>query len=316
MKNIITALFLTALFFECTQNEEPQNEIDNIEPGTPILTEMRSFMFGHSLIVHATESDETTVPHWMYLLSQQAGYSYGASGQYGFLPQHDDVPPISQWGFSQVPGIWESDIQPFSSADFNNVLITAGNFVQWQAPSINYYNEDTSPVTSTLTIIDWVLEQEPTAAIYIYENWPDMASYATEYPATRSEFDTYNDYTLGEFHSWWLEYQDTLIEARPDADIRMIPVGPILADLFTETNLNQIAVEDLYEDNDPHGRPTVYFLASLVTYMATFGVEAPVDFEIPDTVSSIVKDNYEDVVTFIWEELQAFNDGQNNSRVF
>ena len=92
---------------------------------------IRSFIFGHSLLDHRppaipTPSDETTVPHWLYLLSKYAGKYYGSSGQYGFLPQHANLPPISQWGYDSVPPVWESDLEPFSAADFTTANGVAG----------------------------------------------------------------------------------------------------------------------------------------------------------------------------------------------
>lgn len=317
MKKLIIILLLSGLLFNCSESEEPQSLIeDTPELGVPLLTDMRSFMFGHSLMVHATNTDETTIPHWIHAFAQAAGHSYAAAGQYGFLPQHDDLPPISQWGFQQVPGAWDSDNEGFAAADFNNILITAGNFVQYQPSTENYYQQETSPVSSTLAIVDWVQEQAPSATIYIYENWPDMSPFVESHPATVTEFDEYNDFTLGEFHTWWLDYLNALTSARPNANIKMIPVGPILARLFKETNLNQISVDELYEDADPHGRPTVYFLAGMITYMATYGVETPGDFVVPGTVSNVVAENYDVIVSFIQTELQAFNDNEGNSLVF
>lgn len=207
------------------------------------------FVFGHSLIVHATPSDETTVPHWLHLLSQEAGHNISVSGQYGFLPQHANLPPISQWGFSEVPAAWDSDTHDFDEANFNTILLTAGNFVQYQPSNINYYgNATTSPVSATIDIVDWIDNQEENAVTYIYENWPDMTLYIAgeSFPPSETEFANYNDYTVGGFHDWWIDYHDFVQAARPAENVRMIPVGPILSKLFTDTTLSQIPILDLY----------------------------------------------------------------------
>lgn len=285
---------------------------------------MRSFIFGHSLLDHRppaipTPSDETTVPHWMYLLAQAAGKTYAATGQYGFLPQHANLPPDSQWGYDIVPTVWDASSDPFSEADFNNILLTAGNFMQWQAPNLPYPGGGgVTPISATETIVDWVDQQEPNIPIYIYENWPDMAPYLSSgsFPPSASDMANYNAYTNGAFHDWWIEFQDSLLLSRPGINIRMIPVGPIIAGLLTDTNLDQIPLTDLYEDDAPHGRPTIYFLASLVTYMATFEMEAPAGYTVPSIVHSIVQDEYATVVDYIWTALQNFNDSGGNSRVF
>ncbi|NND04794.1 MAG: hypothetical protein HKN87_00320 [Saprospiraceae bacterium] len=134
------------------------------------------FVFCHSLIDHrppaiATPSDETTIPHWIYLLAKEAGRSYAAGGQYGFLPQHAALLPFAPWGYDSVPGVWESDTKPFSSADISTVLITAGNFVQWQASTAEYPGDPgVSQISANNDIIDWVNQQESAVRFYMYEN--------------------------------------------------------------------------------------------------------------------------------------------------
>lgn len=285
---------------------------------------VRNFIFGHSLIDHRpplypTPSDETTVPHWVASLADHAGHYYGASGQYGFLPQHANLNPFSQWGYDSVNPVWDSDFETFSEANFNTILITAGNFIQYQAPSEPYYNDpNMTPISATEDISDWLYTQESEMRIFLYENWPDMAGYLGDgsFPPTDSEFQAYNDYLSGAFHDWWIDYHDALIASRPDQDIRMIPVGPILAELFSETLLTQIPVTTLYEDDAPHGRPTVYFLAGLVTYMALYEERAPLDYVVPSIVDSEVADNYTEVVNFMWDALQDFTTADGQSRVF
>ncbi len=310
---------------ENTDETSDDTEVTNTEENEPLTTSLRTFIFGHSLIVHdppmfPTPSNETTVPHWMAELAAAANYDYAVSGQYGFLPQHDNLPPFAQWGFERASGAWDSDTESFADANFNSILLTAGNFIQYQSVNTPYdgdNQDNTTPLGATLTIFDWVEQQEPGTSIYIYENWPDMAGFLSNgVPASNIEFSNYNTYTLGEFHQWWLNYHEEVRTQRPDLNVKMIPVGPIISKLLTETNLSGIPFSELYEDDAPHGRPTIYFLASLVTYMAMYGEEAPLNFEVPGTVHTLVQANYGATVDFIWNELNAFNDIQGNSLVF
>lgn len=304
-------------------NTEDSSEDSNTN--IPLTTSLRTFIFGHSLIVHdppaiATPSNETSIPHWMAELSTVANFEYAVGGQYGFLPQHANLPPISQWGFDSAAGAWESDTETFSEASFNSILLTAGNFVQYQSATTPYDGDNpnnTSPVSATVAIFDWVETQESDVSYYIYENWPDMAGFLNNgVPASVTEFENYNDYTLSEFHNWWLAYHETVLQQRPDLNVKMIPVGPIISMLLTETDLANIPFSELYEDDAPHGRPTIYFLAGLITYMAMYGVEAPADYEVPNTVHELVHTNYEITVDFIWQELESFKDVEGNSLVF
>lgn len=283
---------------------------------------LKTYIFGHSLINHeaqvnVTPSQETSVPHWFHFLSQEAGYNYAVSGQYGFLPQHANLPPVAQWGFDSVAGAWDSDNDPFAYADFDNVLITPGNFIQWQGPSVDYFNDTLSPLYYTNEIIDWVNIQEDSLTIYIYENWPDMGPYLSQgFPPSQSEWDSYNNGLQGAFHDWFLEYHDSLMLAHPDHCVRMIPVGPIISDLLMQAPFDQIAIDTLYEDDAPHGRPTIYFLAALTTYMAMYQEPAPLNYVVPAIIDPIVAVNYQQAVDFIWNELLNFETATGENRVF
>jgi hypothetical protein len=316
-------LVLFLLSFACDDSSNAPEIIE--EPETnPRTTELRTYIFGHSLINHEfnvnpVPSNETSVPHWMYHMAQAAGYSYGVSGQYGFLPQHDDLPPVPQWGFDRIPTIWSDETgDTFADVNFNSLLITVGNFIQYKSPEENYDGDasDTSPVLSTLAITDWTLGQQEGLDIYIYENWPDMAGFIESFPPTSNEFSNYHGYTTGDFHQWWLDYHDALIEARPNQSIHMIPVGPILSELLTTTDLNQVPVDILYEDDAPHGRPTIYFLAAMITYTAMYGEMPPAELQIPDIIDARVAENYSQIQEIIWNELEAFVDQDGNSRVW
>ena len=284
---------------------------------------MKMFIFGHSLIDHRpplvpTPSNETTVPHWIHILAEEANQNYAAGGQYGFLPQHANLPPIAQWGYDIVPGVWESDTEPFSDADITTVMITAGNFVQWQAPNEEYYSDPgVSPLSATGTIVDWVEQEEDSVKYYIYENWPDMAGFLNNgFPPSSNEFDLYNEETTGAFHDWWIEFHDSLLISHPDEKIRMIPVGPIISKIHTDLLPMAIPLSELYEDDAPHGRASTYFLAGLITYMAVYEQQAPANYIVPSIVHSEIKNNYATIVNLIWNELINFNDANGDNRVF
>ncbi len=321
MKHIsaFTILLVVLFTFSCSNDDTIAEPLP--QEGEPLTSNLRTFFFGHSLISHleqvnVTPSDETSIPHWMYLMSQEAGYTYQATGQFGFLTSHRDFPPEANMLFDLMPGVWDSDTQTFSDGNFNSIVLTPANFIQSQPATINYANEDYSPVDATIEIFNWVLEQEPGMTIYIYEGWPDMAPFIQSFPPSETELQDFHNYTAGVFHQWWLDYQDEVIRLRPDLDVRMIPAGPILERLLTETQLNQLAVTEIYEDDAPHGRATLYFLSSMVTYMSMYGVETPSSYEAPPIIHPLINENYASIVSIIWEELEEFNHTDGSSRVW
>ena len=285
-------------------------------------TEVTMFIFGHSLINHEfqinpTPSQETSVPHWMHFLAEDGGNSLKLSGQYGFLPQHANLPPIAQWGFDFVEGAWDSDNEPFSEANFTHVLLTPGNFIQWQAPTENYPNENLSPVSATNEIIQWCAAQEDNLQFYIYENWPDMAPYLSSgFPPAISEYQDYLDYTQGDFAAWFEEYHSALAESNPDYCVKLIPVGRLISELLQTEPYNQIHIQELYEDDAPHGRPSIYFLAAMISYMAIYEEELPFDYQANEFIDPIIVENYQAIGEFFWSRLISFNEENDESKVF
>lgn len=284
--------------------------------------EVTSFIFGHSLIHHefqinTTPSQETSIPHWLHFLSKEAGHIFKVSGQYGFLPQHANLPPSAQWGFDFVEGAWDSDNEMFSEANFSNIIITPGNFIQWQSPSENYPMDAISPVNATESIFSWCNQQEDELKFYIYENWPDMAPFlSNNFPPSENEWLSYNEYLNTEFHNWYLDYHNSLVGRFPNSCIKIIPVGTLISDLLSQSPYNEIPIEELYEDDAPHGRASIYFLASIITYMAIYEEKAPLDFEVQSIIHPLISNNYSLIVDYLWVNLNSFNYDNTDSRVF
>jgi len=273
----------------------------------------KMYIFGHSLIKHdyhenAYGTDRTSVPYWMAQLTKSSGLNFSLSGKYGFLRDHLDY-VIPQWGFKSrdVNMAWnEEDGTSFSAASFNSIMITPANFIQYQAPSEPYYDSSDTPISATLNIIDWVSQRSKDPTFYIYENWPDMGD---PFPPSDAKFIEYHEKTAGEVHRWWLEYYSALVNARPNSEIKIIPVGSVIANTLLKAPYSNIGLDDLYEDSAPHGRPTIYFLAAMITYSAIYGEKVPRTYRPASPVHPIVIDNYAQLRNDIWNALNNFNQG-------
>jgi len=297
---------------------------------------LRLYTYLHSLFDHRpplnpTPNDETTVPYWLKLLANETGDHYESTGEFGILSQWaGTLPPNSNLGYDVIPPFWDSEFTSFSDANFNSAIIMPLNYQQDLPPRDPYWGETVSPIDFTKTIFNYLRTEEPGIQMYIYEHWPDMAQYISgDFPPTTSEWDSYNAYLNGGFHEWFLEYNDSLKLAFPDECINMIPVGPAISTLLYTAPYNVIPIDSLYEDDAPHGRPTIYFLAALTTYMAMHyflaalttymamhEVKAPTDYTVPQIIHSTIRENYQEVVNILWAELQEFNDPSEESRVF
>ena len=278
------------------------------DPSSP-KTELKTYIFGHSLINHSSDTDETTVPYWMDAFADAAGYDYAMSGQFGQLEKHvRNLPPTASWPwrFDGVEQAWNHNTESFADANFDSVMITPANYIQNLDINDPIYTLPRSAIDYTLDIIDYVAQQEPGIDVYLYENWPDMRRAISDkvFPPTDSELADYHELTLTEHAEWFDAYHAELAAARPDVNIVTIPVGPIISQLLTQTPLSGIPVTALYEDIAPHGTETLYFLASVITYSAMYGTLPPEDFNIPPSVHPLVAQNYDLILDFVANQLR------------
>jgi len=283
------------------------------------ITNVRMYAFGHSLIDHATGNENTTIMYWINDIAQEANKTYATGGQYGFLTTHNNLPPASNWGYSSVASVWDDTQETFAQADINTILLTAANFIQYEAPNMPHpLDNNTTVIQATETIFDWVNQQESNVRYYIYANWPEM-DLQNEYPPTtplQSEIDDFHNVTTSTFTDWWKTYQDGVLTSRPQLKTRLIPVGMIISKILRDVIPTQIPFNMLYEDSAPHGRATIYFLAGMITYMAVYEENIPNTYMPDSTVHTTITNNLTTIRSFIWSELNSFKLPNGDSRVF
>ncbi|MEP5151540.1 Ig-like domain-containing protein [Planktotalea sp.] len=254
--------------------------------------DINQYIYGNSLVNYAGGSAQSNVPYWLGQLSDAADNTYAVNGGYGFLRQYADRDePGNEWGFQGVEGVWNSDTADFDEVSFDSVMITPANFIQGIAPDANYADDTRSPLDATIETVQSTVADQPDAQIFIYEGWADLGS-DFGYPVSESQLDEYHAYNAGAYHDWYVDLVDGVNEAVPEANVQLIPVASVMAELFLDGPLEGLTLDDLYVDSAPHGTETVYFLSSLITYPAVFGEAPPADFDVPDTVHPLVAENY------------------------
>jgi hypothetical protein len=111
--------------------------------------------------------------------------------------------------------------------------------------------------------------------------------------------------------------QDLMIESRPGANIKLIPAGSIISKVLTGIpGLSSLTTDQLYDDKAPHGKASMYFLASLVFYMALYEERPPASYDVPDTIPVQIRKEYAVIVDFMWNELAGFKFPDGTSRVW
>ncbi len=270
------------------------------------------YVFGNSLVHHLSEQAEhTNVPYWMNLMAREDGRELRLDGQWGFMRNFaDGLPPTSNWSFDGVRGVWSPNRGGFGTAGFDAVLVTPANFIQYQLPDVPYDGENPSgesPVGAMQRLMDWVHKESPATKLYVYEGWAEMEGVVGRFPPRERGFERYHELNQGEYHQWYEDLINVMQVTRPDYDVTLIPVAKVLAELMARGGpLADVPPEALYEDSAPHGTPTLYFLAAMVTYAWIFEAPPPAGYQPPATLHPDLVSNYAAIAEQIWAATPKF----------
>lgn len=262
------------------------------------------FVFGNSLINHASDTEKTTVPYWLGVLTNKRGQDLQLDGQFGFLRNFaDDLPPKTQWGFSNVESAWSRTYRNFEDVGYSHIMFNPANFIQYQPASAPYDGDNPRGMSPLSAAEELFQKLEPPKEIILYEGWADMAAFSSRFPPRKRSLRKYHAYNIGDYHEWYEDFAADIQSAVRDARVTLVPVARILSRALTETELNQLEVSDLYLDNAPHGTANLYFLAAIPVYAQLFG-NLPQVADVPADVHPTIKEHFADFLEIVSEEMQ------------
>ena len=271
--------------------------------------EVRVYVFGNSLVHHLTKTDETTIPHWLQLLSNAGGKSFAPDGQWGFLRNFaNQLPPDPNWSFKQVRQAWNSS--GFAKSGYNKIIITPANFIQYQPADRRYDGENPtrqSPLSATVKLIDWIESKGKDQTYYIFEGWTDMATFSENFPPNPRAYKKFLNHNIGPVRVWFVTYTEMIKAKRQDIDVKLLPVGSTLSKMLQQPSLSKLKPQVMFSDNAPHGTANTYFLAALVTYAAIYGEPAPSNFTPPGSLSREIVENYKNLAGLACKEVARLN---------
>ena len=256
--------------------------------------DIRAFVYGNSLINHVSDDPGTTMPYWLAQLAAAGGHRFALDGTFGFprdFAAH--LPPEPGWSIAGVDPVWDTENVGFRMAGFNTIILNPENFVQYQGPDTPYANDDASPLSVTLRVLDYTDGQIPDARYFIYEGWAELGVF----PPDVETLAAYHATNIGPYHDWYTAYVAGL--TTPTRPVTLIPVGSVLSRLFTETPLAALTAQDLYSDDAPHGTATLYFLAAMISYASLYN-EPPPAFAPPDILPALIRNTYPQIADFVW----------------
>lgn len=287
------------------------------------INSVTGYALAHSLWQHGTFDYHTG--EWLARFANHAGKRSTWSGRFGQLETHAGIVPIKGWtesnaqlGYpsSKPVDVWTSG--NWGRVKWDHVMTTPWNFAQ----NSTAYDTRPDPLSYALDVVDFWISDAPQAKKFIFEHWPETGAQAGTRPGpdlSQADWITYWEYTRGAYHTWFLNFQNQINTDRPTADIRMIPVGPVLADLFLEESyMSSVSSTDYFEDDAPHGLPALYFLSAMVFYRQMYGVNVESSYSIPTTtpvnIPPAIRDNFSSIINFIEARLTYYN--ENGVKVY
>lgn len=293
--------------------------------GPSEINSVTGYVKGHSLWQHGGQADYMT-GEWLHRFATYAGKTSEWTGRFGQLDQHAAAIPLAfndqnrAFGYPYGEGTadepWTSGTWP--SADWDHLVTMPWNFAQ----NSTAYDVRPDPMTHLESVVDYWIANAPTAKRMIFEHWPETGMQpggASGANLSDANWRAFWGYTRGDYHAWFLDFQDEINTTRPAADIHMIPVGPILADLFLdESYMDGVPSTDYFEDDAPHGLPSLYFLSAMIWYQQIYGVSVDSSYPIPTTtpanIPAAIRNNFPAIIAFIDSRLDYYN--ANGVRVY
>lgn len=259
--------------------------------GGPVWAERNAataYFFGNSLVEHPTETPETSAVYWLNYIAKATGKDLRADGTWVFLQDiKGKLPPQAEWSVPGVRSAWRGDLAPYDA-----VVLTPTNFIQYLRPDQPFDEGNPNGLTALGAAQLAFDHAGPDARLFIYEGWADMGVVIGKYPPSARQLRKYHRENAGDYHDWYEAYIEGLAQLYPANPPRLIPVASTLAQIFDMPELKGLEGTDLYLDDAPHGTPTTYFLAAMVTYAALYEVAPPAALVLPSGIHPLVRANY------------------------
>lgn len=270
---------------------------------------LKSFFFGNSLVHHLSDSPETSMPYWLGQIARSNGGELKASGKWGFLRDFSaQLPPQPNWTIAGVAPSWSERQGSFATAGVQAVVVNPANFIQY-APAEQLYEGDNpsreSPLTATLKVFDWSQTGAQDMRFFVYEGWAELAAHSRRFPPRTKDYQRYLEANTGAYHRWYTAYVEDLNAARPNLKVQLIPVASTLPRLLALPGLADLEPTDLFTDDAPHGTPTLYLLAAMISYGPLFQADLPTQMVLPKSIHPLLREHYGEVAQTLNQQKAA-----------
>jgi hypothetical protein len=286
--------------------------------GPPIGGKTRDvYAFLNSLHNHdaGAGNENTSTGNWVRRFAVAApngGHTYTLGWQFGFA---------APGGWTTLPRSSQQEVAPnvYINDPGNPAWTGATNIEIVELVPDNFFGPLVAPdqpnvegwvyTTRFLHHIDnWEANAPNANRVYaVHGGWPLLSgSYGTFASQTPAQRAAYIAHALGTYQTWLNDLTSLLQAARPT--LRIVQYGINRASMLAwrDTVMNTIPTVDLFEDNAPHGRSTMYFVNAIANYIEIFDEKPPANFSINPAwgVHTTVVNNYQAIVDYIWSALR------------
>jgi hypothetical protein len=296
---------------------------DGVLPGpTPVDTSVRSYWGSHSLMVWDAEQEpgstnESSAAWWLNDMATSAGYTSGYTGSFGQV-DYISVPPFAAFGFdNNAFDPWPSGT--YQEQDFDYHLMMASNFdfagmtpAQW--------------LTTAARVFDWQRDNAPEVPIIMCLHFPEPASTPTAEPDENMDATQWQifrnftrDLSVGGHARWYADVRNLIASTYPTLTVRMMPNGPIIADIQELASLSSLVFTDYFVDGANHGARLYYFLCAAILYRMTHnelpnanGAYTPP----PGFLPTAIENNLTEIFSYIDTRLDYYNTRPGDERIY
>lgn len=312
-KQIFLISFVMFLLQGCGESFNVENQAPPEVDTTPITGGKTRDVFAYLNSLHNHDAGagdaNTSTANWIARMAPEApngGNIYTCGSMFGFANGWTTPPMAGGQEVASSPHM--SGTSWAGGSQIEVVEIVPDNF---EGPTVDPSVSNGlgfAYVPRILQIIDAWEQNAPNAnRVYaVHGGWPDMGPYGDPATLTVTQRNNYIAYALGTYQTW-LELMETQLRAaRPGLNIQLFKINEATILAWRDTVVNTIPASTLFEDDAPHGRATMYFLAAIANYIELYDEKPPAGFVFNPAwgVSSVVTSNYQTIVDYIYAVLR------------
>jgi hypothetical protein len=288
------------------------------DPGEPVGGQtVDVYAFLNSLHNHDAGAGDanTSTGNWvrrMAVAAPNGGNTYTLGWQFGFAAPGGwtDLPRSSQQEVAPNVYISDPDSPSWTGAtNIETVELVPDNFFGPLVAPDEPNSEGWVYTTRFLHHIDlWEANAPNASRVYaVHGGWPLLSgNFGSVASQTTEQRAAYIAHALGTYQAWLDSLTSLLQAARPSLNIVQFGINRASMLAWRDTVVSTIPIADLFEDNAPHGRSTMYFINAVANYIELFNEKPPAGFTFDGAwgVHSALTSNYQAIVDYIWGVLR------------